>query len=213
MGTDIHGVFQRREGESWVDISSDYAQNRHYQLFAVLAGVRNGSGFAGVLTGEAVKPIAEQRGVPTDFAVDDAYLHPLASLDLMDPTHRKYHEDGEPVEVWLGDHSHSWLTGDEIIAWADTDPRAVQYGVIGRADYDRWERGTRPAGGYSGDVYGNTVVRINDTDEDREKYPNWTHIRVHWTSRLADELAYFIDEVRRLVDQHGKIRFVFGFDS
>ena len=69
MGTDIHGVFQRHDEATgqWHDIPSNYAQDRHYQLFAVLAGVRNGTGFAGVVTGEPVKPIAEPRGYPKDF--------------------------------------------------------------------------------------------------------------------------------------------------
>lgn len=67
MGTDIHGVFQRHNGAAWEDIASKYQQNRHYQLFAALAGVRNGVGFAGVPTGEAIKPIAEPRGLPADF--------------------------------------------------------------------------------------------------------------------------------------------------
>lgn len=65
MGTDIHGVFQRRNPETkqWEDIPHKYEMNRHYQLFAMLAGVRNGTGFAGVKTGEPVKPISEPRGV------------------------------------------------------------------------------------------------------------------------------------------------------
>lgn len=58
MGTDIHGVFQAFDNGQWRDVESSYEQDRHYQLFAVLAGVRNGYGFAGVPTGEPVTPIA-----------------------------------------------------------------------------------------------------------------------------------------------------------
>jgi len=43
MGTDIHGVFQAFDNGQWRDVESSYEQDRHYQLFAVLAGVRNGS--------------------------------------------------------------------------------------------------------------------------------------------------------------------------
>lgn len=86
MGTDIHGVFQAFDAETkkWQDIPSEYEQSRHYQLFAVLADVRNGYGFAGVQTGEPVKPIAKPRGLPPDFEMDDD-SHPLASLEYMDP--------------------------------------------------------------------------------------------------------------------------------
>ena len=54
MGTDIHGVFQRFDAAAgiWEDVPSKYEQDRHYQLFAVLAGVRNGYGFAGAQTAE-----------------------------------------------------------------------------------------------------------------------------------------------------------------
>ncbi len=40
-----------------------------------------------------------------------------------------------------------------------------------------------------------------------------SHVRVEWFSDLNDEFKYFIDEVKRLVDEHGEVRFVFGFDS
>jgi len=39
-----------------------------------------------------------------------------------------------------------------------------------------------------------------------------THVRIWW---LADDdgLDYFIDEIRRLKDEHGEVRMMFGFDS
>lgn len=127
MGTDIHGVFQRHDKATgqWHDVPSNYEQDRHYQLFAVLAGVRNGHGFAGVPTGEAVTPIAEPRGLPDDFAIEDE-AHPLATLEHMNPLSRKWHEDDEKLEVWMGDHSHSWLTGKEILAWAEKAPEVLK---------------------------------------------------------------------------------------
>ena len=214
MGTDIHGVFQRKDAETqkWADVSSAYEQNRHYQLFAVLAGVRNGIGFAGCRTGEEVEPIAEPRGLPSDFELTDD-CHPLARLDLMDPRRRKWAEEGEPISVWMGDHSHSWLTGAEILAWADKSLSVEQCGFITRAEYDTWEPGTRPKNGYCGGIAGPNVVTITDSAEEKRAFPDWTHIRVRWSSNLSDELEYFLDEIRRLTNEHGEIRFVFGFDS
>src|SRR5438105_2721170 len=129
MGTDIHGVFQRHDATAgkWVDVPSTYKQDRHYQLFAVLAGVRNGRGFAGVPYGEAVRPIRQPRGLPADFEVDDE-SHPIATFDHMDPRRAGYRRESpelyadEPMAVWMGDHSHSWLTGDEMLAWAESAP-------------------------------------------------------------------------------------------
>lgn len=213
MGTDIHGVFQRYDKATgqWHDVPSNYEQARHYQLFAVLAGVRNGHGFAGVPTGEAVTPIAEPRGLPSDFAVDGD-VHPLATLEHMDPVRRKYHQADEKLEQWMGDHTHSWLTGDEMLAWAEKAPEVVNTGVLDRAVYEAWDGVTRPPR-YFGGISGPAVVVVNDSAVEKELEPNWTHIRCTWQSDLRAELAYFFDEVARLVAEHGDVRFVFGFDS
>lgn len=213
MGTDIHGVFQRHDKATgqWHDVPSNYEQDRHYQLFAVLAGVRNGYGFAGAPTGEAVTPIAEPRGLPSDFAMDDE-AHPLATLEHMDPGRRKYHQAGEKLEQWMGDHTYSWLTGAEMLAWAEKAPEVVKTGVLDRAVYEAWDGATRPPS-YSGGISGRDVVLVNDNSVEKEQAPNWTHIRCTWQSDLRAELAYFFDEVARLVAEHGDVRFVFGFDS
>lgn len=221
MGTDIHGVFQRRnETGTWEDVPHNYEMNRHYQLFAVLAGVRNGRGFAGVVTGEPVKPISEPRGYPFDpdnhhhdFDVDlDEDSHPISTLDHMDPRRQKWHEKGEPMQIWMGDHSHSWLTGAEMLAWYATAPEALQTGILSRAEYEAWDKVSQP-GSYCGGVSGPGVVVINDSRVEMENTPDWTYVRCHWGSDLRKELAYFFDEVARLQREYGEIRFVFGFDS
>ena len=185
MGTDIHGVFQRQTADGWEDVPSKFEENRHYQLFAVLAGVRNGYGFAGVPTGEVVKPISEPRELPADFEVAD---------------------------VWMGDHSHSWLTASEMLEWAAAAPIVLKVGIVDRETYAAWDGKSRPTS-YCGGIDGDGVVLINNTAVEKAQTPNWTHIRVEWDSDLGEELAYFFDEVRRLQALHGQVRFVFGFDS
>ncbi|HET8668868.1 MAG TPA: hypothetical protein VFM10_12865 [Terriglobales bacterium] len=223
MGTDIHGVFQRHDQSTnkWVDIPHNYEMHRHYQLFAVLAGVRNGTGFAGVKTGEAVTPISEPRGYPDDFvseAMDDEGeqrddLHPIASLEAMDPRRRKWHEAGEALVIWMGDHSHSWLTADEMLAWYATAPVVLKTGIFDREDYERWDKKSPPDFGYCGGIGGPRVLLVNDNKVERDSTPGWTHIRCEWQEGLREELAYFFDEVARLKAEHGNVRFVFGFDS
>ena len=212
MGTDVHGVFQRLDESTgvWTDIESLYEQQRHYQLFAALAGVRNGTGFAGVATGEAVQPIADQRGLPDDFAVNEDGYHAVADVAYIDPKRRSWRREDDPLEIWIGDHSHSWLTGEEMLAWQP--PEVWKCGVMSRAEYEKWDGKTRPES-YSGDVMGQLVARIEDNEADKESHPDWTHIRCQWQQDLKTELAYFFDEVSRLVAEHGKVRFVFGFDS
>lgn len=189
MGTDIHGVFQRRDQSTgkWLDVPSEYEENRHYQLFAVLAGVRNGRGFAGVITGTPVTPIAEPRGLPEDFEVVDGEDH--------------------------GDHTHSWLTADEILAYAENAPTVTHMGYVDRPDYEAWDKKGKPSS-YCGDVSGRDIVKVDHLEVENGTAPaNWTHVRCEWPSGLRQELAYFFDEVARLKGQHGEVRFVFGFDS
>lgn len=145
MGCDIHGVFQKRDAGTgeWRDVSSTYEQWRQYGLFGVLAGVRH-------YPTPPLVPIAEQRGYPPGFMLLDDDEHPVESLDAVDPRRRAWGET--ELVVWMGDHSHSWLSGEEILEWA---ARFTQFAE----NYD------------------------------------------------------FFAEVRRLQEEHGEVRFVFGFDS
>lgn len=96
MGCDIHGRVQYRyEDGEWFD-DGPIPDCRSYRLFAALAGVRNGYGFAGMPTHEPIKPISEPRGLPDDIP---------------------NHDD----QIWFGDHSFSWLTLDEIRTWDGWD--------------------------------------------------------------------------------------------
>lgn len=210
MGTDIHGVMQKKVAGGWEDVPTEYNENRHYQLFAVLAGVRNGYGFAGCPTGDAVTPIAQPRGLPEDFDIEDG-RHPIPALEIMSKWRQKYHEEDESLEVWMGDHSHSWLSGQEMLDAFDHLPTITKTGILSREKYDRWDKSSAPSS-YAGGVTGNGVVVIGSIAE-AGSHPEWTHIRCTWQRDLKDELAYFFDEVRRLVELHGEVRYVFGFDS
>lgn len=186
MGTDIHHTFQARaNAQQWIEIPSRYEGNRHYALFAILADVRNGYGFAGIKTGEPVQPISAPRGLPADLPEGD-----------------------------YGDHSQSWLLGSEILAWraAHAGKPTLKTGVLDRKEYERWDH-IAPPSAYSGDVWGQQVVTVNDNAIEMVRTPHWTHVRCHWEEKPADECAYFFDEVARLVGEHGEVRFVFGFDS
>lgn len=121
MGTDIHGVFQRYDeaSKSWLDIESNYTQDRDYYLFSILAGVRY----------DDVAPIAKPRGLPSDFERDWDY-HPVNDARYMDPDsridypyHKEFYERSDEFQgrrrlnMWMGDHSYSWLTGQEMLDW------------------------------------------------------------------------------------------------
>lgn len=111
MGTNIHMVAEvRRDGQwrlvtdtlwkGWDDRPTNQPYiHRNYDVFAILADVRNGRGFAGSVTGAGFNPISEPKGVPED--ADPATVE----LDEWD-----YFKN-------LGDHSFSWLTVAEMDAY------------------------------------------------------------------------------------------------
>jgi hypothetical protein len=115
MGCDIHGIFQARHPETgaWVDVESNYDERRDYWLFAFLADVRNDGTFA---------PISEPRGLPEDFLMKAGEFgdlcHPVARVELLGD---QYHEPQWALELDLGDHSHSWLTSTELLAWREAN--------------------------------------------------------------------------------------------
>lgn len=114
MGSDIHIVIQRQdESGAWREIVyqdalRDYEvgrrtlvadvpvapacfSERNYPLFGALAGVRWDT-----------KPISTPRGLPEGFDVEQVAPDP---------------ECDEKEPRWLGDHSFSWLTLDELLAY------------------------------------------------------------------------------------------------
>jgi hypothetical protein len=216
MGIDIHGIWQAKKNNKWVDISSEYNQNRNYQLFAILAGILNGYGLAGCVDGEPISPISEPRGLPKSISkkLNKDGRYPVKDISILAPWYREYYKNAKPdtLSVWFGDYSHSWVTGKEILDWFENAPVVVHTGVLNRSIYEGWDKVSRPSE-YCGEVFGLNTYMIDDTDDEIVKSdPAWTHIRCRWNVNLKTYLHSFVDEVERLVTQHGKIRFVFGFD-
>jgi hypothetical protein len=204
MGTDIHAIFQKKTEDGWEDISSTFDQNRHYFLFAWLANVRNGYGFAGVPIFEPLTPISPPRGLPSDFEIESG-SHSVTDEFVLPPFYRRYADEVIEEGYWMGDHSFSWLTDDDILE--AEPPEVVRTGVISMSQYGNWD-GESPPDSYSGGVSGPDVV-VSPEESITDKT---THVQVYWESR-AEELDYFIKEIVRLKDKYGEIRMVFGFDS
>jgi hypothetical protein len=64
---------------------------RDYDLFAILADVRNGYGFGGFGSGEAVEPMSSGRGLPGDISPE------------------------AKTQACTGDHSATWVSLLEIL--------------------------------------------------------------------------------------------------
>lgn len=162
MGCDIHFYVEKRDAETgnWtlVDelvregegedayVSTNYHQSfyngRNYNLFAILADVRNGRGFAGIKTGEGFQPISEPRGVPEDAS--DGYI--------------------ELVEQYGGDgHSHSFHTIRQLLDYDWTQTTQLQ-GWTAFPEWMKWSRWDRKEGkgprSYSGGVSGQGIQHV-----------------------------------------------------
>jgi hypothetical protein len=98
---------------------------RNYDLFAMLADVRNGTGFAGVDTGDGFVPLADPRGLPTDTSIRDTDT-----------------SDVDEDYVWLGDHSFSYCTLAEALSY-DYDRTTKHRKMVSRGEMERMIVGHR----------------------------------------------------------------------
>ncbi len=128
MGCDIHFFAERRENERWVTcdrweeedgfLSVPYEEHlyseRNYDVFAMLANVRNGKGFGGGDTGEGFVPLALPRGIPEDCC----------------PEYKRHWEE-------LGEHNPSYCTVAELLAY-DWTRETVKRGILDLSEYLRW---------------------------------------------------------------------------
>lgn len=87
MGCDIHTVVQVKGVNRWVDVATSFLTARNYAAFDLLAGVRTNTKILRCV------PISECKGLPDGFETDN------------DDIHNGY---------WMGDHSHSYLTLEEM---------------------------------------------------------------------------------------------------
>jgi hypothetical protein len=179
---------------------------RNYDLFAILANVRNGYGFAGAVTGEGLNPISEPRGVP-----DDASPEYTAEVE-------RWGRDG---------HSHSWLTLAELHAY-DWDQVTRKRGVVSPGEYQTFRINGRPDS-YSAGVSGSTVRMVDNAAMDtivasspvtsRDDWFAASHYTEVWweetsRSRCEDFLTTTLPLLDALTEDSGTdVRIVFFFDN
>ena len=91
---------------------------RNYDLFAILADVRNGRGFAGISTGRGFEPISTPRGLPADVCERVRAISDSWSID---------------------GHSHSYHTLAQLTAF-DWTQETTRRGVVDGVTWSRWQR-------------------------------------------------------------------------
>ena len=173
-------------------------RGRSYSVFSVLANVRNDGN---------VTPICEPRGLPADATR-------AAGED----------EGGNPKsEYEYGDHSFSWLTLDEVLAY-DWKQLIDDEVFVDADNFAKWDAAGREGspGEWSAGVSGGNVVHVGNTEMRRRirKPHGWEkndspYTLVRWQAHLSDysrSFLAFVESLSNLGDP-SDIRLVFGFDS
>jgi hypothetical protein len=180
MGTDIHLVAEVFKNNQWHLAETDLPNYRNYVSFAILADVRNGYGFAGFDTGEPVVPISYPRDIPRDISIE--------LMNLLARTHGKY--------LYLGDHSFSWVTLEELLAY-DLDQMRTCRGMVSAEEAIRCQQTgsppRHPVGWHAS--------------------PDW--VKISWEEPLRDQAPLILDLIEALLPlgKPGNVRLVFGFDN
>jgi hypothetical protein len=199
MGTDIHMIVEVRDPvtNKWtrkigggIYGSPEHEENfseRNYDLFAMLANVRNGT------WGQRFEPICEPRGLPDDRDVSGkikTYSMSGPGDELVD------FDDG-----FYGDHSFTWLTLEEILAYhvRTLDKPYNCKATVSREEKARLKPGEVPSS-YSGGGWDGAPLPTHE----------WVET---YKDRICVEWWRFLNRIRKLAKEPKDIRLVFGFDS
>jgi len=174
--------------------------SRNYDVFAILADVRNGRGFAGSDTGDGFNPIAEPKGVPEDAS--------------------EYYK--KVVDEWNGDgHSHSYFSMEELDAY-DWNQTTNHRGWVGPEQYKVFKEKGHPEM-WSGFVSGGGIKHITNKEMDEVIAGTFViegspYTQVQWEESYMASAKWFLEDmkqVRRLKRLKGvnDVRIVFFFDN
>lgn len=239
MGCDIHGYWEKKIGDAWVSLIpktfNKYFEEgdpesqrmhldphehgltlwRNYSLFAMLANVRNGRGFAGCKIGEPLLPIAKPRGIPEDLCADVR----------------------EEWQGWGADgHTPSWFTLAELLA-VPWKTRLIEHsGMVDAWQYKLFVEKGEPessSGSISGDavreVTPEEMAEILGNHELTPPKDAWSHAyiygllyvtRVNWFTSWASATTQFQEQLAKVQTMSAaegfepeNVRFTFWFDN
>jgi len=214
MGTDIHGGFikvvkdEKGDVVSKQPIKTNWNFDRNYTLFAILAGVRNGYGFAGCYRHEPLQPIAEGRGIPEFISVVEERTEEL---------YNKYYgrwDDEEEFGCWLGDHSYTHMTVNEILEWKGWNNHLSQGGVVSVEHYEETVAKGKEPESWCGGISGGGVVTV--AEDEYKSGAKATHVKCFWKSEqsLGERYDWFLEEIERIKNEYGEdVYLVIGFDN
>lgn len=184
------------------DIKWDLGRN--YDLFAQLANVRNGSGFAGCDTGDGFSPIDMPRGMPDDISEEI---------------------NQERYEWGVDGHSDSHLLLKELLEYPASDLNTQLRGIIPLSQYKEWRKKDSTFPKYWCGGTNAEVMTVQEADEFLDNNPDYKsknsmleskNVLVSWPASYKDCTKHFwgkiVPEMQKLGDPD-RIRAVFWFDS
>lgn len=202
MGCDIHIAVQKysKINKRWLTLDEKLDEPRNYFLFHCLAGVRSESSW------NNIPPVSQARGFPSDVGVscdECIYL----------PSGRK---------KWLGDHSHSWLTISELLAYFETVPSfCYELGFITLDQYLLYrDKGITPTNWCKG-ISGPRIIKFTEAEYENSIKNNTlptnkdSYIPAMWKRPIDSTIGAFKEECIRLKNAYpdSPLRLIFGFDS
>lgn len=234
MGCDIHLYVEKRVDGKWVSadewfedgpgtlsvykwgpgltrLAGPMYSDRNYDLFAMLANVRNGHGFAGVDTGNGFVPIHDQRGLPDDVS------------ENVFKSWKDWDSDG---------HSTSWATVKELLEY-DWTRTTKKRGWVSPKEFARWALDGRPQS-WSGSVGGGGIKHLTNDEMMSEitggAKLTWSHFRglgkegmfatsytqVEWETSYAEQAGSFLNITMPKLWRLGApedVRIVYWFDN
>ena len=249
MGTDIHMAAEVRKNGKWTLVRDkvfknswyepdpskqrDYNRNeftnipydeRNYNLFAMLADVRNGYGFAGCVTGQRINPISAPKGYPEDLSdelkrdIDPDIYHSDEYRQCMGSEDRPYLSD---------EHSASYLTLQELLDY-DWDQGHKTIGYLTQSEYaSSIYKGKHPES-WCGGVGGGNVVKVSEQEmidiiegryrvnPDKEYYTQCVFPSRTYKEKAGSFYTDTIPALKKLIPEGGTpsdVRIVFDFDS
>ena len=182
----------------------NWYQGRNYNLFAILADVRNGVGFAGVDTGDSLETIAPPKGTPKDASEDYKAIF------------EDWGEDG---------HSHSFLTVREILDFPGWEKGGTYRGWVNMEGYEHYLTHGQPEA-WCGGISGGKVKHVSNEKMgemadsklagvlDIQNY----YTQIEWTRGYKDSCPFFVQTIMpKLVELAGSdpssVRINFFFDN
>jgi hypothetical protein len=219
MGCDIHLYVEVKQGDGtwkaadewitdedgWLHVpyGKKYYDERNYDLFAILADVRNGRGFAGIKTGEGFNPISLPKGLPEDVS----------------PQVKKCSDN------WGVDgHSHSWHTIADLLAY-DWNQTTTLRGIVDANTYLEWKLSNRVFPESWCGAIGGPDVKVIDEESMNTlvkayapslKRLDGYYCDVTWEVTYRQSALYFVETVLpklQLLGSPENVRIVFWFDN